>query len=125
MLVISGIFLFTSKDTGYLGNLIKGIFSNLLKGIEDTFLFTSRDIGYLYRIQALLISLSNVAIYPKMANCLFSAKFFGNVCCHSNGKSKINSRLLHFDYCSKKLLRKKLVKKQILIFSVIGGRVAK
>ena len=48
MLVISGIFLFTSKDTGYLGNLIKGIFSNLLKGIWDTSLFTSRDIGYWY-----------------------------------------------------------------------------
>ena len=46
MLVISGIFLSTSKDIGYLGNLIKGIFSNLLKGIWDTFLFTSRDIGY-------------------------------------------------------------------------------
>ena len=25
MLIISGIFLFTSRDTGYLGNLIKGI----------------------------------------------------------------------------------------------------
>ena len=46
MLVISGIFLFNSRDLGYLGNLIKGIFSNLLKGIRDTFLFTSRDIGY-------------------------------------------------------------------------------
>ena len=46
MLVISGIFLFTSRDTGYLGNLIKGIFSNLLKGLWDTFLFTSRNIGY-------------------------------------------------------------------------------
>ena len=44
MLVFSGIFLFTSRDTGYSGNLIKGIFSNLLKGICDTFLFTSRDI---------------------------------------------------------------------------------
>ena len=46
MLVISGIFLFTSRDKRYLGNLIKGIFSNLLKGIWDTFLFTFRDIGY-------------------------------------------------------------------------------
>ena len=45
-LVILGIFLFTSKNTGYLGNLIKGIFSNLLKGIWDTLLFTSRDIRY-------------------------------------------------------------------------------
>ena len=35
MLVISGIFLFTSRNIGYLGNLIKGIFSNLLKGIWD------------------------------------------------------------------------------------------
>ena len=28
--------------------LIKGILSNLLKGILDTLLFTSRDIGYWY-----------------------------------------------------------------------------
>ena len=46
MLVISGIFLFTSRDIGYLGNLIKGIFYSLLKGIWDIFLFTSMDIGY-------------------------------------------------------------------------------
>ena len=46
VLVISGIFLFTSRDIGYLGNLIKGIFYNLLKGIWDIFLFTSRDMGY-------------------------------------------------------------------------------
>ena len=60
MSVISGIFLFTSRDTGYLGNLIKGIFSNLLKGIWDTFLFTSRDIGYWYPpppIQASIVAL--------------------------------------------------------------------
>ena len=42
MLVILGIFLLTSRDIGYLGNLIKGIFSNFLKGIWDT----SKDIGY-------------------------------------------------------------------------------
>ena len=48
MLVISGIFLFTSRDIGYLGSLIKGILSNLLRGIWDTFPFTSRDIGYWY-----------------------------------------------------------------------------
>ena len=48
MLVISGIFMFTSRGIGYLGSVIKGIFSNLLKGMRDTFLFTSRDIGYLY-----------------------------------------------------------------------------
>ena len=46
MLVILGIFLFTSRDIGYLGNLIKGIFSHLLNGVWNTFLFTSRDIGY-------------------------------------------------------------------------------
>ena len=46
MLVISWIFLFNSRDMGYLGNLTKGIFSNLLKGVWDTFLFTSRDIEY-------------------------------------------------------------------------------
>ena len=46
MLVISGIFVFSYRDIGFLVNLIKGIFSNLLKEIWDTFLFTSRDIGY-------------------------------------------------------------------------------
>ena len=46
VLVISGIFFFTSRDIGYLGNSSKGIFSNLLKGIWDAFLFTSRNIGY-------------------------------------------------------------------------------
>ena len=46
MLVILGVFVFTSRDIGYLGKLIKRIFSNLLKGIWDTFLFTSRDLGY-------------------------------------------------------------------------------
>ena len=60
MLVISGIFLFTSRDIGYLGNVIKGIFSNLLKGIWDTFLFTSRDIGYWYPpIQASAVVLAS------------------------------------------------------------------
>ena len=38
--------LFTSRDIGYLKKIVKGIFSNLLKGIWDTFLFTSRDIGF-------------------------------------------------------------------------------
>ena len=46
VLVISGKFLFTSRDIGYLGNLIKGIYSNLLKGVWDTFLFTFGDIRY-------------------------------------------------------------------------------
>ena len=60
MLVISGIFLFTSMDIGYLGKLIKGIFSNLLKGIWDTFLFTSSDIGNWYPpIQALAMLLTS------------------------------------------------------------------
>ena len=45
-MLVSGIFLFTSRDIEYLGHLIKEIFSNLFKGIWDTFMFTSRDIGY-------------------------------------------------------------------------------
>ena len=44
VLVISWIFLFTSRDIGYLENSIKGIFSNLLKGEWDTFVFTFRNI---------------------------------------------------------------------------------
>ena len=58
MSVISGIFLFTSRDIGYLVSLINGIVSNLLRGIWDTFLFTSRDIGYWYPLYKPLVCLS-------------------------------------------------------------------
>ena len=40
----------------------------------------------------------------KMATFLFSAYFGGHFCYHSNGKSKINTRLLHLAYCSNKLI---------------------
>ena len=40
--------MFTSRDIGYLGNLIEGIFSNLPKGVWDTFLFAFRDRGDWY-----------------------------------------------------------------------------
>ena len=39
--------MFTSRDIGYLGISIKGLFSSVLKGVWDTFLLTSRDMGYL------------------------------------------------------------------------------
>ena len=56
--------MFTSRDTGYFGNLIKGIFSNLLKGIWDTILFTSRNIGYWYPPPP-YTSLKYVSMSPK------------------------------------------------------------
>ena len=48
-----------------------------------------------------------------MVNILFSAYFGGHLCYHSNGKSQRNLRLLHFEYCSNKLI--------FLYFSLIGG----
>ena len=91
MSVISGIFMFTSRDTVYLGNLIKGIFSNLLKGIWDTFLFTSRDIGYWYPppIQASLINILSRAcvINPSL---LFSSRML----------NLLQEALLYPDYLS-------------------------
>ena len=44
-------------------------------------------------------------ICSKMAIFLFSAYFGGHFCYHSNRKSRINARLLHFGYCSKKLVK--------------------
>ena len=56
-----------------------------------------------------------------MANFLFSAYFGGHFCYHSNSKSQSNLRLLHFDYCSNKTIKKKVVKNSFLYFSLIGG----
>ena len=44
-------------------------------------------------------------ICSKMVNFLFSAYFDGHFCYHSNGKSQINARLLHFGYCSNKFMK--------------------
>ena len=44
-------------------------------------------------------------ICSKMANFLLSAYFGGNFCNHGNGKSQINTRILHFGYCSNKPIR--------------------
>ena len=53
-----------------------------------------------------------------MVNFLFSAYFGGHFCCHSNGKSQSNLRLLHFGYCSSK----QLVGAQWLSGSVLDSR---
>ena len=54
---------------------------------------------------SMLISLSNVLNLLKKANFLFSASFGGHFCYHSNCNSRMNSRLLHFGYCSNKIIR--------------------
>ena len=58
-------------------------------------------------------------ICSKMANFLFSAYFGGHFCYHSNGKSQINTRVLHFGYCSNKLSKNYL--KAIFVFCLKGG----
>ena len=55
----------------------------------------------------MLISLSNLSIYSKMVNFLFSAYFGSHFCYHTNDKSQSNLRLLHFVYCSSKLVRRR------------------
>ena len=52
----------------------------------------------------MLIYLQMSQICPKMATFLFSAFFGSHICYHSNGKSQINTRLLHLGYWSNKLI---------------------
>ena len=59
-------------------------------------------------------------ICSKMAIFLFSAYFGGHFCYHSNRKSQINTRTLHFGYCSNKLMEE-TCEEQILYFDPIGG----
>ena len=42
-----------------------------------------------------------------MVNFLFSAYFGSHFCYHTNDKSQSNLRLLHFVYCSSKLVRRR------------------
>ena len=55
---------------------------------------------------SVLISLSNVTNLLKMVIDLFSAYFGSHFCFHSNGKSQINTGLLHLGVCSNKLIRR-------------------
>ena len=48
-------------------------------------------------------------------------KFAPKFLYHSNRKSWINARLLHFGYCSNKLIRRNMWK-SIFIFDLIGGQ---
>ena len=47
-------------------------------------------------------------ICSKMACFLISAYFGGHFCYHSNCKSRINAKILHFGYCSNKLIQRNL-----------------
>ena len=47
----------------------------------------------------MLISLLMSQICSKMVTFLFLAYYSGHFCYHSNGKSQINTRLLHLGYC--------------------------
>ena len=60
-------------------------------------------------------------ICSKMVIFLFSAYFGYHFCYHSNRKSQINTRPLHFGYCSNKQIGK-TCKEQLLFFDLIRGR---
>ena len=60
-------------------------------------------------------------ICSKMATVLFPAYFGGHFCYHRNGKSRINSSLLHFGYCANKLIRRN-GRKLFLFLSLIWGQ---
>ena len=84
-------------------------------------------VKYLFRIClcAMLISLSTSHVFSKMVNFLFSAYFSEHFCYHTNCKSQSNMKLLHFGYCSNRLIRKKLVKYNFYILASWGGGAKK
>ena len=45
-------------------------------------------------------------VCSKMVTFLFSAYCGGHFCYHINVESRINTRILHFDYCFNKLIRR-------------------
>ena len=55
---------------------------------------------------------------------LFSAYFGGHFCYHSNRKSRINARLLHFGYCSNKLIRRNLWRVTFICWPHRGAKIA-
>ena len=63
-------------------------------------------------------------ICSKIANFLFSAYFGGHFCYHSNGKSQINTRYLHFGYCSNKLIRRKCWKTFFIFLPLRRAKIA-
>ena len=60
-------------------------------------------------------------ICSKMAIFLFLAYFGGHFCYHSNHKSRINARLLHFGYCSNKLIQRNLRRATFIFWPHRGG----
>ena len=60
-------------------------------------------------------------ICSKMVIFLFSAFFGGQFCYFSNRKSRINTRPLHFGYCSNKLIIRNLWR-ATLFFDLMGGQ---
>ena len=46
--------------------------------------------------------------------------FGGHFCYHSNGKCRINTRVLHFGYCSNKLIKRNYWKATFIVFGLIG-----
>ena len=60
-------------------------------------------------------------ICSKTVIFLFSAYFGGLFCYHSNRKSRINTRPLHFGYCSNELIRKNLWRATFIFWPHRGG----
>ena len=51
------------------------------------------------------LSVKPLIFAPKWSISYFQPFFGGHFCYHSNGKSQSNLKLLHFGYCSNKLIR--------------------
>ena len=60
----------------------------------------------------------------KCLKALFSAYFGSHFCYHSNGKNRINPRLLHLGYCSNKLIRRNSWKAIFIFWPHRGGQLA-
>ena len=69
----------------------------------------------------MLIGLSNVSKLLQNSQFPVFSLFGAHFCYHSNGKSQINTRYLHLNYCSNKLMRRKCWT-TFFIFSFRGGK---
>ena len=72
---------------------------------------------YLCSILNPLLHVSNL-----LENCHFL--IFSLFCYHSNCKSRINTRLLHFGYCSNKLIRRNLWRATFIFWPQRGAKIA-
>ena len=73
---------------------------------------------------SMLISLSNVLNLLQNGHFPIFSHFGSHFCYHSNGKNRINPRLLHLDYCSNKLKRRNSWKAIFIFWPHKGAKIA-